>query len=125
MNNSVKVTIIDKTLPEIHQEGIEASKKAVDDFLKNWNQKTGGNEYNEPTYCGFAHVALPDIKLSTKVGKEFAKIGFSKNYCKGLRLNNPAKYSGQSMDCKEVGASAYAEVLNKYGYKAYMSSRAD
>ena len=75
MNDSVKVTIIHKTLSEIHQEGIEASKKAVDDFLKDWNQKTGGNEYNEPTYCGFAHVALPDIKLSTKIGKEFAKIG--------------------------------------------------
>jgi hypothetical protein len=29
------------------------------------------------------------------------------------------------MDIKEAGASAYAEVLTKYGFKAYMGSRAD
>jgi hypothetical protein len=29
------------------------------------------------------------------------------------------------MDCKEVGAQAYADVLRKYGFKAYMGSRAD
>jgi len=32
---------------------------------------------------------------------------------------------GQSMDVKEEAATAYAKVLQKYGYKAYMGSRAD
>ena len=37
----------------------------------------------------------------------------------------PWCYNGQSMDVKEAGAHAYAEVLSKYGFKAYMGARAD
>jgi hypothetical protein len=29
------------------------------------------------------------------------------------------------MDVKEAGAHAYAEVLTKYGFRAYMGARAD
>jgi len=42
-----------------------------------------------------------------------------------MTLWDPAQHRGQSMDVKEVGAQAYAEVLQKYGIKAYMGSRAD
>ena len=38
---------------------------------------------------------------------------------------DPAEHRGQSMDCKEHGARAYADVLEAYGIKAYMGSRAD
>ena len=42
-----------------------------------------------------------------------------------MTLWDPAKHNGQSMDCKEVGAQAYAEVLRAHGIEAYMGSRAD
>ena len=42
-----------------------------------------------------------------------------------MTLWNPADYHGQSMDVKEVGAQAYADVLEKHGFRAYMGSRAD
>ena len=38
---------------------------------------------------------------------------------------DPPEHRGQSLDCKEVGAQGYAEVLRKYGVKAYMGWRAD
>ena len=44
---------------------------------------------------------------------------------KCLNLWSPGGYNGQSMDVKEAGAHAYAEVLSKYGFKAYMGARAD
>jgi hypothetical protein len=42
-----------------------------------------------------------------------------------MNLWSPGGYNGKSMDIKEAGASAYAEVLSKYGFKAYCGSRAD
>ena len=41
---------------DIHTEAQTAAKKAVADFLDRWNTQTGGNEYGEPMYCGFAWV---------------------------------------------------------------------
>ena len=34
-------------------------------------------------------------------------------------------YNGQSMDVKEEGARAFADVFQKHGFRAYMGSRAD
>jgi|TARA_A100001201_G_scaffold99554_1_gene85711 hypothetical protein len=113
------------TLKQIHEEATKAAKDAVDKYLKEWKEKTGGNKYGEPMYCGFAWVSLHGVKLSTKIGKAFAELGFVKGYPSGLQLWNPTKYIGQSMDVKEEAATAYAKVLQKYGYKAYMGSRAD
>ena len=90
--------------------------KAVDDFVA---------KHGEPMYCGFAWVELPEMKLSTKLGKAFQAIGFKKSWSRGLTMWDPAEHRGQSMDCKEVGAQAYAEVVRAYGIKAYMGSRAD
>ena len=53
-------------------------------------------------------------------------MGFEKSYRrKRMDMWKPGAYNGQSMTIHEVGARAYAEVLCKYGFKAYMGSRAD
>ena len=117
--------ITPEMIPEIHQKALTVAKTAVTDYLADWTAKTGGNEYGEPMYCGVAWGEVPGIKLSTKIGKAFAKVGFKKSYGRGLSLWNPGDHHGQSMDAKEVGADAYAEVLESYGVKAYGASRAD
>ena len=35
-----------------------AAQQAQTAFLKHWNDTTGGNEYGEPMYCGFAWVTV-------------------------------------------------------------------
>ena len=108
-----------------------ACRGAQLDFLNNWVDTTGGNTYGEPVYCGFAWVTVyPEHKGNTRDGKAERKIleamGFRKDWTgKAYELWNPTGYRGQSMDVKEVGAQAYAEVLRGAGFKAYMGSRAD
>jgi len=109
----------------------QACRKAQQEFLDNWVNTTGGNQYGEPMYCGFAWVTVyPEHKGNTRDGKAERKIleamGFRKDWTgKAYELWNPTGYRGQSMDVKEVGAQAYAEVLRSAGFKAYMGSRAD
>ena len=111
---------------DIHTEATQAAKNAVSKFLDDWNAKTGGNQYGEPMYCGFAWVDVSVARTNSKEAKALESIGFRKSYRpKTMTLWDPAKHPGQSMDCKEVGAQAYAEVLREAGYKAYMGSRAD
>ena len=111
---------------DIHTEATQNAKNAVGSFLEDWRSKTGGNEYGEPMYCGFAWVDVSVERTNSKEAKALASVGFRKSYRpKTMTLWDPAQHNGQSMDCKEVGAQAYAEVLRKYGYKAYMGSRAD
>ena len=110
---------------DIHTEATQAAKNAVAQFLEDWTNKTGGNQYGEPMYCGFAWVDVKE-RSNSKLGKALQSVGFSKSWRSGvLQLWDPAQHRGQSMDCKEVGAQAYAEVLQKHGFKAYMGSRAD
>ena len=111
---------------DIHTEATNSAQQAVSDFLYRWNKSTGGNEYGGPMYCGFAWVDVSVERTNSKEAKALASIGFRKSYRpKTMTLWDPAKHHGQSMDCKEHGAQAYAEVLRKYGFKAYMGSRAD
>ena len=111
---------------DIHTEATQNAKNAVGSFLDDWNTKTGGNEYGEPMYCGFAWVDVSVDRTNSREAKALESVGFRKSYRpKTMTLWDPAKHNGQSMDCKEVGAQAYAEVLRKYGYRAYMGSRAD
>ena len=124
-NKMVEKVITPEMVPALHEQAKQAAKTAVFDFIQDWTEKTGGNEYGEPLYCGFAWVELPEMKLSTKIGKAWEKVGFKKSWSRGLTLWDPAEHRGQSMDCKEIGAQAYAEVLRAYGIKAYMGSRAD
>ena len=111
---------------DIHTEASQAAKNAVGQFLTDWTSETGGYEYGEPMYCGFAWVDVNVGRTNSKEAKALASVGFKKSYrAKTMTMWDPAKHNGQSMDCKEVGAQAYAEVLRKYGFKAYMGSRAD
>ena len=109
----------------------QACRKAQQQFLDNWVNTTGGNSYGEPMHCGFAWVTVyPEHKGNTRAGKAeravLAQMGFRKDWTgKAYELWNPTGYRGQSMDVKEVGAQAYAEVLRGAGFKAYMGSRAD
>jgi len=110
---------------DIHTEATQAAKNAVGAFLTEWKDSTGGNAYGEPMYCGFAWVDVKE-RSNSKLGKALQAVGFRKSWQGGvLQLWDPAKHAGQSMDCKEVGARAYAEVLQKHGIRAYMGSRAD
>ena len=114
---------------------VDTAKKAAEQaqakFLAEWTANTGGNEYGEPMYCGFAWVTItPEHKGNTRLGKLERRVieamGFRKDWTgKAYQLWNCTGYAGQSMDVKEAGAQAYAEVLRGAGFKAYMGSRAD
>ena len=45
-----------QNIQDIHYQATQNAKSAVSDFLDRWNASTGGNEYGEPMYCGFAWV---------------------------------------------------------------------
>ena len=122
-------TIVD--LNRLTADATASAVQAQQDLLAKWTAQTGGNEYGEPMYCGFAWVTVyPEHKGNTRLGKQeratLESMGFRKDWTgKAWQLWNPTGYAGQSMDVKEVGAQAYAEVLRTAGFKAYMGSRAD
>ena len=104
-------------LSQIVQEAFTAARTAEADYLA---------RHGEPMYCGFAWVDVFVERTNSKEAKELIKIGFKKSWrAKCLNLWRPGGYNGQSMSIKEAGASAYAEVLSKYGFRAYCGSRAD
>ena len=81
--------------------------------------------------CGFAWVEVyPANKGNTRLGKAeravLKEMGFRLDWSgKAFQVWDPAKWPGQSIDCKEAGAVAAANVLKKYGFKAYAASRLD
>jgi hypothetical protein len=84
-------------------------------------------KYGQAWPCGFAWVNVTGIKLNTKVGKEFARLGFRKayGYKNTVQLWNPSGHPTQNMDVKEEAAEAYAEVFRAAGYEAFAGSRMD
>lgn len=104
-----------ENLKSIHTEALSAAQRAEADFRA---------KHGEPGYCGFAWVTVSE-KASTKLGRALKELGFRKAYGGGLQLWNPGGSHTQSMDIKETGAQAYADVLRKYNINAYMGSRAD
>jgi hypothetical protein len=106
-------------------ESLEAARIAAKSWLDDWNAKTGGNQYGEPMYCGFASTKIYGVKGNTKLGKAFKLAGIEKDYSGAYSIWNPSEHRGQSMDVKEVGAQACAQVFKNYGFTAYMESRAD
>ena len=112
-------------LKTIMQEAKTAAAIAAQSFLDDWNASTGGNQYGEPMYCGFAWVNIYKIKGNTKLGRAMKQAGYTKDYTGAYQIYNPAGYGGQSMAVKEAGARAAALVFEQYGFKAYMGSRAD
>jgi hypothetical protein len=118
------------TLKSIIAEATAAAATAAQEYVDNWTATTGGNQYGEPMYCGFAWVNIykhngQDIKGNTKVGRALKAAGVRQDYSRAFQIYNPAGWHGQSMDVKEAGASAAAKVLEAHGFTAYMGSRAD
>ena len=102
-------------IESIHNTAVAAAERAEADFRA---------KHGEPGYCGFAWVKVSE-KASTKLGRALKTVGFRKSYSGGLDLWNPGGSFTQSMDIKEAGAEAYAEVLRKFGINASACSRAD
>jgi hypothetical protein len=114
-----------------------AASEAARDYVSEWTRTTGGNSYGEPAYCGFAWVTVyPKFQHrgNTRLGRaeraEFntvmTQLGGRLDYTgRAYQIWNPSGWAGQSMDAKEAGASAAADVLRSYGFTAYMNSRAD
>lgn len=81
--------------------------------------------------CGFAWVEVyPTYKGNTKLGKQERELlkamGFRVDWTgKAFQKWDPANWPGQSIDIKETGAVAAANVLKKYGFRAYAGSRLD
>ena len=101
----------------IHNEALNAAITAENAFL---------SQHGEPLYCGFAWVDVFVERTNSKEAKLLKSIGFKPSWRrKCLNLWKPGGYNGQSMDVLEAGAHAYAEVLSKHGFRAYMGSRAD
>ena len=101
----------------IRNEAEQAANQAQADFLQ---------KHGEMAYCGFAWVNVYVSRSNSKEAKLLKEIGFKLDYVpKRLNLWSPGDYKGQSMDVLEAGARAYAEVLTKHGFRAYMGSRAD
>ena len=112
-------------IARILAESKSAARDAVAKFLADWKAKTGGNEYGEPMYCGFASTKIYGVKGNTKLGKAFKSAGIDKDHTGAFSIWNPSNHPGQSMDAKEVGAEACSSVWRQYGFKSYMESRAD
>ena len=101
----------------IHNEAYQAAAQAENAFLA---------QHGEPLYCGFAWVDVFVDRTNSKEAKALKEIGFKNSWRrKVLNMWKPGAYNGQSMDVLEAGARAYADVLAKYGFRAYMGSRAD
>ena len=75
--------------------------------------------------CGFAWVEIFGIKGNTKLGKQMKLAGLEKSYNGSYNIWNPSAVNFQNVDCKEAGAQAAAEILEKYGFRAYAGSRLD
>jgi len=104
-------------LTQVVQEAFEAARQAEADFRA---------RHGEPGYCGFAWVDVYVDRTNSKQAKELIAAGLKKDYKpKCLSVWNPGGSGTQSMDIKEAGAHAFAEVLRKAGLRAYAGSRAD
>ena len=102
-------------LEAIVTEAFQAARKAEADFRA---------KYGEPWYCGFAWVNI--TPGNCQMANYLKKNGHArKSYDRGVDVWNPGGSCTQSMDIKEAGAGAFAEVLRKHGIKAYARSRAD
>ena len=101
---------------KIHNEGIAAAKKAAQEFV---------DKHGEPMYCGFAWVNIKPGTSRFARSLKAANLVDTTSYYGGYDIWDPAGFNTQSMDIKEVGAEAYANVLESYGIQAQMMSRAD
>jgi hypothetical protein len=112
-------------LNAVKNEMITEARNAANKFFQ--EKLEGEDRYA----CGFAWVTVfPEHKGNTKQGKEERKIleslGLRKDWTgKAYEMWNPSGHNCQNIDTKEAGAVAAANVLKKYGFKAYAGSRLD
>ena len=83
------------------------------------------DEHGEHAYCGFAWVNILGVRGNTKLGRLFKAAGVQQDYSKAFSIWNPSDLGTQCMTTKEAGAQAAADVFTRYGFRAYMGSRAD
>ena len=122
-NDPKMYTVLD--LETILAEAKASAAIAASSFLDDWNASTGGNQYGEPMYCGFAWVNIYGIKGNTKLGKRMKAAGLDKDYTGAYSIWNPSGLGTQCMSTKEEGAYAAAEVFRAYGFRCSAGSRAD
>lgn len=109
----------------IRNEMLNEARDAANKFFQ---EKLGGEDRYA---CGFAWVTVyPEHKGNTKAGKAERRIleslGMRKDWTgKAYEIWNPSGHGCQNVDTKEAGAVAAANVLKKYGFKAYAGSRLD
>ena len=111
------VMFTNEGIEQVRQEAEAAATKAQQDAIA---------KGHEDGYCGFGWVEVQVSRTNSREAKALEKMGFDKSYKpRRMQIWKPGSYNGQSMTIHEIGADAYAEVLQKYGFKAYMHSRAD
>ena len=90
-----------QNITQIHTEATNSAQQAVSDFLYRWRKQTGGNEYGEPMYCGFAWVDVAVERTNSKEAKALQSIGFRKSYRpKTMTLWDPASTTGRAWTAK-------------------------
>lgn len=103
-------------LNAIIDEAFAAAKVASDAAFT----RIGGDKYP----CGFAWVNISPG--TSAIARELKKRGDArKSYSGGVDVWNPGKSFVQNVDIKYAGARAFADVLQKYGVKAYAMDRLD
>ena len=117
--NLVKEIVMydDATIEKVKREAELAANEAQSHYL---------DTVGEDAYCGFGWVTVMVTRTNSKEAKALEKMGFKKSWQRKKMDNwSPGNYRGQSMSVREIGATAYAQVLTNYGFKAYSESRAD
>lgn len=103
-------------LKQMVAEGKEAARKASEAFIA---------KHGELGYCGFAWTSIYGVKGNTKLGRALKQAGVQQAWDKSFQIWNPSELGTQCMSTKEEGAQACADVFRKWGFTAYMGSRAD
>ena len=118
-------------IQDIVTEAKQAAKNAAHAYVEDWKAKTGGNQYGEPMYCGFANVKIRPAKgkfvnflKRQGIGDIAYKGGWRISYYDIMPKSHPWRCT-QSMDIKEVGCDAFANTLESFGLDCISESRAD
>ena len=110
------------TVQQVKDIVAEACQAATDAATLYFQTKLNGQDQFA---CGFAWVNICGIKGNTKLGRTLKAAGIRQDYTKAFQIWNPSGLPVQNIDCKEVGANAAAQVLQKYGFQAFVGSRLD
>ena len=114
---------LDYTTEQLDRIFGEAKQAASLEAINYFETRLGGVDQYA---CGFAWVDILGIRANSKLGKQLASLGIQKESWKQCHsIWDPSGLNIQNVDTKEVGARAFAKVLQKYGFNAYDGSRLD